>query len=116
MQRKLFSFRWLASYGLILKSLNNNSSSELSIVLLSVFVRTVWLAAHRIFRQELRRDLGGYDFVTPTGEPLGPLLEPLMGENLDPETVASMCEDIEGKQFACLGGPLRNSPWIELRR
>jgi hypothetical protein len=68
-------------------------------------------------RQELRQDLEGYDFVTPTGEPLGPLLDPLMGENLDPETVARMCEDIEAKQFACLGGPLRNSaPWIELRR
>ena len=67
-------------------------------------------------RQELRKDLEGYDFVTPTGEPLGPLLEPRM-ENLDPETVASICEDIEAKQFACLGGPLRSStPWIELRR
>jgi hypothetical protein len=68
-------------------------------------------------RQELRQDLEGFDFVTPTGEPLGPLLDPLMGENLDPKTVASMCEDIEAKQFACVGGALRNSPpWIELRR
>ena len=67
--------------------------------------------------QELRQDLEGYDFVTPTGEPLGPLLDPLMGENLDPKTVASMCEDIEAKQFACIGGPLGSSaPWIELRR
>ena len=40
-----------------------------------------------------------------------------MGENLDPKTVPDMCEDIEAKQFACLGGPLRNSAlWIELRR
>ena len=68
-------------------------------------------------RQELRRDLEQYDFVTPTGDPLGPLLAPLMGENLDLKTVADICEDIEAKQFACLGGPLRSSiPWIEMRR
>jgi len=39
-----------------------------------------------------------------------------MGENLDPKTVANMCEDIEAKQFA-FAVALRNStPWIELRR
>ena len=68
-------------------------------------------------RQELRQDLDGYDFVTPTGEPLGPFLDSLMKEDLDPKTVASACEGIEAMQFECQGGPLRNSaPWIELRR
>jgi hypothetical protein len=68
-------------------------------------------------REELRKDLEQYDFVTPTGEPLAPLLDPLMKEELDPETVASICEGIEAKLFECRGGPLRNSlPWIELRR
>ena len=68
-------------------------------------------------RQELRADLEQYDFVTPTGEPLAPLLDSLMKENLDPKTVADTCEDIEARSFECQGGPLRNSaPWIELRR
>jgi hypothetical protein len=68
-------------------------------------------------RQELRQDLEGYDFVTPTGEPLAPLLDSLMEENLDPKTVADICEGIEARNFKCQGGPLPNSaPWIELRR
>ena len=68
-------------------------------------------------RQELRKDLEQYDFVTRTGEPLAPLLDPLMIDNLDPKTAADICEGIEARQFECLGGPLRNSdPWIELRR
>jgi hypothetical protein len=29
-----------------------------------------------VSRQELRMDLEQYDFVTPTGEPLAPLLDP----------------------------------------
>jgi hypothetical protein len=67
--------------------------------------------------QELRQHLEGYDFVTPTGEPLAPFLDSVMGENLDRKTVASICEDIEAKQFACLRGPLRNhGAWIELGR
>ena len=44
--------------------------------------------------QELRQHLEGYDFVTPTGEPLAPFLDSLMGENLDPKTVASICETV----------------------
>src|SRR5215208_6080233 len=40
--------------------------------------------------QELRQHLEGYDFVTPTGEPLAPFLDSLMGENLDPKTLASI--------------------------
>jgi len=68
-------------------------------------------------RQELRADLEQYDFVTPTGEPLAPLLDSLMEENLDPRTVADTCERIEAMNFECQGGPLRSStPWIELRR
>jgi hypothetical protein len=68
-------------------------------------------------RQELRKDLEQYDFVTPSGEPLAPLLDSLMKDELDPKSVASVCEGIEAKQFECQGGPLRNSdPWIELRR
>jgi hypothetical protein len=68
-------------------------------------------------RQELRKDLEQYDFVTPTGEPLAPLLDALMKEDLDPKTVANTCENIEAMKFECQGGPLRNSlPWIELRR
>ena len=68
-------------------------------------------------RQELRIDLEQCDFVTPTGEALAPFLDPLMKEDLDPKTVASICEGIEAMQFECQGGPLRNSvPWIELRR
>ena len=35
-------------------------------------------------RRELRQDLEGYDFVTPTGVPLAPFLDSLMKENLDP--------------------------------
>ena len=35
-------------------------------------------------RQELRKDLEQYDFVTRTGEPLAPLLDFLMIDNLDP--------------------------------
>ena len=68
-------------------------------------------------RQELRKDLEQYDFVTPTGDPLAPFLDSLMKETLDPKTVADTCEDIEAMNFECQGGPLRNStPWIELRR
>ena len=68
-------------------------------------------------RQELRKDLERYDFVTPTGEPLAPFLDSLMKEDLDPETAAGICEDIEARNFECQSGPLRNSvPWIELRR
>jgi hypothetical protein len=68
-------------------------------------------------RQELRKDLEQYDFVTPTGEPLAPLLDTLMKENLDPKTVANTCQDIEAMKFECRGGPLPNSAaWIELRR
>jgi hypothetical protein len=67
--------------------------------------------------RELRRDLEGYDFVAPTGEPLAPLLDSLLREPLDPKIVADTCESIEAKQFECQGGPLGNSvPWIELRR
>ena len=43
-------------------------------------------------RQELRRDLEQYDFVTPTGVPLAPFLDSLMKENLDPMSVANTCE------------------------
>jgi hypothetical protein len=68
-------------------------------------------------RQELRKDLEQYDFVTSTGVPLAPFLDSLMKENLDSKTVADTCEDIEAMNFECQGGPLRNSaPWIELRR
>jgi len=66
---------------------------------------------------ELRKDLEQYDFVTPTGEPLAPVLDSLMNEELDPKTVASICEDIEAQKYECQSGPLRNSAqWIELRR
>jgi len=68
-------------------------------------------------RQELRKDLEQYDFVTPAGEPLAPLLDALMKEHLDPKSVADTCQDIEAQNFKSQGGPLRNSaPWIELRR
>ena len=68
-------------------------------------------------RQELRRELEQYDFVAPAGEPLAPLLDPLMKQDLDPKTVADTCEGIEAMNFECRGGPLYNSvPWIELRR
>lgn len=68
-------------------------------------------------RQELRKELEQYDFVAPGAEPLAPLLDALMKEELDPKTVADTCERIEAMNFECRGGPLRNSvPWIELRR
>jgi hypothetical protein len=67
--------------------------------------------------QELRKDLEGYDFVNPAGEPLAPLLDSLIKEPMDPKKIADTCESIEGKHFECQGGPLRNcDPWIELRR
>ena len=50
-------------------------------------------------RQELRADLEQYDFVTPTGEPLAPLLDSLMEENLDPRTVADTCEHMRTHQI-----------------
>ena len=56
-------------------------------------------------RQELRKDLEQYDFVTRTGEPLAPLLDSLMIDNLDPETAADICEGIEARQFECLAAP-----------
>ena len=68
-------------------------------------------------RQELRKELEQYDFVAPTGEPLAPLLDSLMEENLDPKTVADTYERTEAMNYKCRGGPLRSStPWIELRR
>jgi hypothetical protein len=68
-------------------------------------------------RQELRKDVEQYDFVTPNGEPLAPLLDALMKEDLDPKSVSDTCQDIEAQSFKCQSGPLRNSaPWIELRR
>ena len=68
-------------------------------------------------RQELRKELEQYDFVAPSEEPLAPLLDSLMEENLDPRTVAETCERIEAMNFECRGGLLRSStPWIELRR
>ncbi len=68
-------------------------------------------------RQELRKELEQYDFVAPSAEPLAPLLDPLMEENLDPRTIAGTCKRIEAMNFECRGGPLRSStPWIELRR
>ena len=68
-------------------------------------------------RKELRMELEQYDFVALTGEPLAPLLDSLMKENLDPKTVADTCEAIEARKFECQGGPLHNAvPWKELRR
>jgi len=37
--------------------------------------------------------------VTPNGEPLAPLLDSLMEENLDPRTVADTCEHMRTHQI-----------------